>query len=62
MGTYMTDTNEFSQDIKDYVERGGRDAFAFSIKYRKDYGNIPGNVIQRLIDEEVGELKRKGRR
>lgn len=62
MGTYMTDTNEFSQDIKDYVERGGRDAFAFSIEYEKDYGNIPGNVIQRMIDEEVGELKRKGRR
>ena len=47
------------KEIRKYVEQGGRDAFAFSIEYRKDYGNIPGNVIQRLIDEEYSK-NRKG--
>lgn len=51
------------KEIRKYVDRGGRDAFAFSIKYRKDYGNIPGNEIQRMIDEKVDEeINRKGRR
>ena len=51
--------------ISEYVSRGGRDAYSFSVTHAPKYEEIPGKVIQRMIDEQVEEvdkLKRKGRR
>ena len=53
---------ELKRRIDEYVEQGGRDAFAFSLAYSPDYDDIPGRDIQRMIDEEVVKLKRKGER
>lgn len=41
------------RDISEYVKRGGRDAFAFSLTYSPKYDDVPGEEIERLIGKEL---------
>jgi len=50
-------------DIRDYVERcvdrGQQpDGFAFTTEYQREYGRVPGAVIERLINEEMTKYER----
>ncbi|MCD9024353.1 hypothetical protein [Cohnella silvisoli] len=46
--------------VEDCAERGSTpDAFAFSLTYQRDYGRVPGAVIERLINEELTKYGRK---
>jgi len=62
----MTDElNALRKAIREYVSKGGRIAFSFSMIHEPRFKDIPGKDIQRMIDEQVEEvdkLKRKGRR
>lgn len=48
--------DELRQAIAEYVIEERRDAFEFSAGYYPKYKDVPGKVIQRIIDEEY--LKR----
>jgi len=55
----------FHADIRDYVERcvdRGQipDDFAFATEYQREYGRVPGAVIERLINEEALNRRLKG--
>lgn len=40
--------------VEECVERGSiPDAFAFAIAYQREYGRVPGEIIERMINEEV---------
>lgn len=54
--------NALRKAIREYVSKGGRIAFSFSMIHEPRFQDIPGKDIQRMIDEEVEKLKRKGRR
>jgi len=41
---------QLKKDVKDYVKKGGKDAFAFSITHTPKYDMIPGQMIQLMID------------
>lgn len=43
------------EDIRRYVKRGGWDAFSFSLLASPLYGDVPGRVIQRIINEIKSE-------
>ena len=50
-------------DIRNYVERcvarcQQPDGFAFATVYQREYGRVPGAVIERLINEELTKYER----
>ena len=55
-------TDELRKAIREYVSKGGRIAFSFSMIHEPRFKDIPGKDIQRMIDGEVEKLKRKGDR
>ena len=42
--------------IREFVERGGYDAFDFAVTEYPRFGSVPGRDIQRIIDEERAKL------
>jgi len=55
-------TDELRKAIREYVSKGGRIAFSFSMIHEPRFKDIPGKDIQRMIDKEVEEIGRKGER
>ena len=49
---------ELYQAIREYVRKGRRDAFEFSVGHYPKFKDVPGNVLQRLIDEEYSKRGR----
>lgn len=52
----VTELESLRKDIRDYVKDGGWYAYCFSATYPK-YKNVPGRVIQQMIDTEREALK-----
>lgn len=46
---------ELRRKIRIFVEKGGQDAFAFSIIHAPYFSKTSGEKIQRMIDEEIKE-------
>lgn len=45
--------------VEDCVDRGSYpDAFAFSLTYQRDYGRVPGAIIERILNEELTKCER----
>ena len=38
-------SSRIDKAIREYVKRGGYDAFAFSIEHENEFGDVPGAVI-----------------
>ena len=50
---------QLERSIREYVRKGRRDAFEFSAGHYPKFKDVPGKVIQRLIDEEYSKRGRK---
>jgi len=46
---------EMMAAIREYVREGRRDAFEFSARHYPKFKDVPGNVIQRMIEEEYSK-------
>lgn len=48
-------SDNLRQAVREYVAKGGRNAFEFSVSHSPKFDNVPGNEIQQVIDEVIEE-------